>query len=136
MVLMKKPRKLSRKTLIKKLEARLDKLWAEAVKERDHHACRRCGKTEGLNAHHLVGKRGHKTTKWDVDNGMTLCWNCHFHWAHLNGNELIYSAWVVNEIGQKMFDYLQRRATETQFVTLEWLQDQEQELRHNGKDHL
>jgi hypothetical protein len=121
----------NQKTLCKKLESKLDDLWSAAVKKRDHYRCRYCGKTDGLQSHHIVGRR-HKSTKWDILNGITLCAGHHNFWAHLPGNEIQYSAWLECELGRQTLDYLRRRGNETQHVTYAWLQDMEQELLKEG----
>ena len=53
-----------------------DKLWALKVKERDLFKCVICGKTENLNSHHII-VRENKDTKYDINNGLTLCSNHH-----------------------------------------------------------
>jgi predicted restriction endonuclease len=68
---------LDRKEIIKKL----DRLWAEAVKERAGHACERCGKTTDLQAHHIASRR-YIGTRWSVDNGLCLCRACHLYFFH------------------------------------------------------
>ena len=55
-----------------KLTKKLDTAWSQAVKKRSGHKCEVCGKEEGLNSHHIVG-RTNRTTRWDVRNGVTLC---------------------------------------------------------------
>lgn len=56
-------------------------LWRASVYERDNYTCRVCGdKTSGnLNAHHLDGYNWCVEKRVDVDNGVTLCNQCHTH---------------------------------------------------------
>lgn len=49
----------------------LDKKWSQFVRERDG-ACEVCGKIEYLAAHHFI-RRGISNTRYDLDNGITLC---------------------------------------------------------------
>lgn len=56
--------------------------WRISVYERDNYTCAIC-KTKGivLNAHHLNGWHWCEEGRFDIDNGITLCKNCHesFH---------------------------------------------------------
>ncbi len=54
------------------------KLWRTAVFERDNYTCQECG-VHGvtLNAHHLLPFSTHKHLVTAIDNGQTLCDDCH-----------------------------------------------------------
>lgn len=54
--------------------------WRKAVIERDK-CCKVCSSTDKLNAHHLRDASYHPDIRFDVDNGVTLCHQCHhiFH---------------------------------------------------------
>jgi 5-methylcytosine-specific restriction endonuclease McrA len=57
---------------IKKVRiSKYDKVWSKAVRDRDKR-CLVCGKTEYLAAHHFI-RRGVKSTRLALDNGITLC---------------------------------------------------------------
>lgn len=71
------PRKISKKTLIKKL----DKAWSEAIKKQAGYKCEVCGKKEGLNAHHYIS-RINRMLRWETYNGICVCTK-----HHLFGNE-------------------------------------------------
>ena len=67
---------------IKALKTKCDKLWSEAVRTRDG-ACVLCGKTEGLNAHHWIHSKAQGNLhRWDIKNGITLCFACHIYKVH------------------------------------------------------
>ena len=52
--------------------------WRKEVFERDNYTCQCCGKKgERLNAHHIFGYAEHKDLRTEVDNGITLCEDCH-----------------------------------------------------------
>ena len=50
--------------------------WRDAVKERDVW-CVLCGSEEDLDAHHIIPAARIPTLRFDVDNGETLCGECH-----------------------------------------------------------
>ena len=57
--------------------------WSKQVMERDNYTCQVCGDNKGgnLNAHHLNGWNAFPEQRFDLDNGVTLCNDCHkdFH---------------------------------------------------------
>lgn len=57
--------------------------WRLMVFERDKYTCQCCGDNKGGNlvAHHLNGYHWDKDNRFNVDNGITLCEDCHiaFH---------------------------------------------------------
>lgn len=54
--------------------------WVSAVLNRDEGKCRRCGRSNvQLHAHHVRPWRDHPELRFDVTNGETLCYDC--HWA-------------------------------------------------------
>ena len=65
--------------------------WRQAVYEKDNYTCQCCGYDKGgtLNAHHLDGYEWCKEKRTQVENGVTLCEECHkkFHVLYgWNGN--------------------------------------------------
>jgi len=53
-------------------------LWRKAVFERDHHTCQECEKVGGiLNAHHIKPFAFFPELRTAIDNGTTLCKECH-----------------------------------------------------------
>jgi len=65
------------------------KEWRIVVFERDNYTCRTCGKRGGeLNAHHIIHLAVDITKAVDVDNGLTLCVDCHkLEHPHLLGGK-------------------------------------------------
>lgn len=55
------------------------KKWRDAVFERDNYTCGICKNSKGgnLNAHHIKNFAEFPLLRFDVDNGTTLCQDCH-----------------------------------------------------------
>jgi hypothetical protein len=52
--------------------------WRNSVFERDRYTCQCCGKIGGkLNAHHIENFAEHLELRFDLNNGITLCDQCH-----------------------------------------------------------
>lgn len=51
--------------------------WRNEVKHRDHNACRRCGFENNLHVHHIKPFKKYPQFAVELDNGLTLCGNCH-----------------------------------------------------------
>ena len=85
-----------------KLEKDLDKAWSEYVRARDR-ICQKCGGSGSISAHHAFGRR-HRTTRWDVINGVGLCYPCHIHWAHRDPAG--FAVWFENHVGRDQYNRL------------------------------
>ena len=58
------------------------RIWSKQIMERDNYTCQICSQHGGkLNAHHLNGWNAFPEQRFDLDNGATLCEDCHkeFH---------------------------------------------------------
>lgn len=74
-----------------------EKVWRNAVYHRDSYTCKICGDSNGgnLNAHHILPYNNHKEVRFDVDNGITMCVDCHkkFHkiygYIHCDRNSIL-----------------------------------------------
>ena len=95
MARVKKPNK-------KLLEKKLDAEWSAYVRNRDKKCCK-CGGMGSVSAHHAFGRR-HHATRWDIDNGVGLCYPCHIHWAHRDPSG--FSVWFCNHVGKDKFQRL------------------------------
>lgn len=63
-------------------------IWRKAVFERDKYSCQKCGDDRGgnLRAHHIKNFATNESLRTDVNNGITLCENCHIEFHHVYGN--------------------------------------------------
>jgi 5-methylcytosine-specific restriction endonuclease McrA len=52
---------------------KLDREWSKRVVK---EYCQWCGKYGPTDPHHIIGK-AKKRTRWDLDNGIALCRDCH-----------------------------------------------------------
>lgn len=66
------------------------KKWRESVYNRDNYVCQICKDNKGgnLNAHHLDGHNNNPDKRILLENGVTLCNECHkdFHHQYGYGN--------------------------------------------------
>lgn len=53
------------------------KKWRQDVLGRDCHKCIKCGSDKNLHAHHLIEANKNESLRYNVDNGLTLCFTCH-----------------------------------------------------------
>ena len=52
--------------------------WRKSIFNRDQYTCKECGQKGGeLNAHHLKRFSTHPELRLDLENGITLCKQCH-----------------------------------------------------------
>ena len=58
--------------------------WRREVKHRDENTCRLCAVQRNLHVHHIKPLEKYPEFATDLDNGITLCGNCH---AFLSGRE-------------------------------------------------
>ena len=58
--------------------------WASMVKLRDGK-CTECGSIYDLHAHHIKPYKDYPELRHDVNNGITLCGQCHRKWHKENG---------------------------------------------------
>jgi len=52
--------------------------WRKSVYERDGYRCVCCDSNRNLHAHHIYSYHSHPELRVDIDNGITLCKDCHY----------------------------------------------------------
>jgi len=83
----------------------LDKIWYNIIKQRDIY-CQKCGSNKALAAHHIFS-RTHRSTCWDINNGILLCYPCHIFKAHKDPTE--FTIWLEELKGRKFINALRRK---------------------------
>lgn len=63
------------------------KNWKKRVHIKDDFVCQKCGAKDNLNAHHIVNFYENKEIRTNVDNGITLCCECHKKFHKLFGKK-------------------------------------------------
>lgn len=83
--------------------------WRERVFKRDNYTCQCCGDSSGhnLEAHHIENFSDHEELRFDINNGITLCKNCHDFKIYGSFHN-IYS--TKNNTRQQLKDYIERHS--------------------------
>ena len=62
--------------------------WRKSVFERDNYTCQICGKRGNkLNAHHISEWANYEDLRFDINNGITLCKECHIGLVNKKENQ-------------------------------------------------
>lgn len=94
-------------TEYQRVTKKCDKLWADIIKNKAGWICEWCGKTKiqvMMNAAHII-RRGNKSTRWDIRNGLCLCVGCHYRFDN-SGNRGDVLEWLEGRIGRKLLKEL------------------------------
>jgi len=95
--------KTSRKASLKKS---LDAIISRKVRDRDGNHCKKCGRTPCYH-HHIFGKAAHPSTRWEIDNGVSVCFRCHRD-AHASPED--FRRWVISWMGEVEYEALYVKA--------------------------
>ena len=100
------PKKEIKKKTVKN---RVDKLWGLLVHKKER--CEVCGKSDGLNAHHIIGRR-RLSTRWDLRNSCLLCAKHHlFGNDSAHQNAIWFDEWLENNRPEDR-EYLKEKSRE------------------------
>ena len=78
--------KFPRAVKFRRAKKRCHDIWSKIVRRRDGE-CVLCGNTETLQAHHWIIHSGSSlSTRFLIDNGVTLCYACHIFKVHGRGD--------------------------------------------------
>jgi len=58
--------------------------WSKTVRKRDK-VCQVCGSSKELHAHHIIHRSKQPELSFNINNGITLCKNCHYE-SHNKSN--------------------------------------------------
>lgn len=79
-------------------------IWSKAVFSRDNWTCKKCGARGGkLHSHHIYNFADFSNLRTSIDNGITLCKNCHKNFHKLHG--------LKNTTKNKLQDFLKNKFT-------------------------
>jgi hypothetical protein len=90
---------------LKSIRVQCDELWAQAVKLRAGNKSQLSGKTENLNAHHIVGKPNLRL-RHELNNGICLTAGEHIFGIHNEGRRELYMQKIEKIIGTETIKQL------------------------------
>lgn len=74
-------------------KTQLDHKTRKAVLDRDNHVCRKCGRSDGLECHHIIPRRAGGSD--ELENLIVLCIVCHQEWGLVeDGVSLTFDEWL------------------------------------------
>ena len=82
-----------------------DDWFSKSVRHRDQHRCQFCF-AEGTDCAHIYG-RAKKSTRWSMDNAVTLC---RYHHRHFTANPVEFTDWLTKIYGHGHMDILREKA--------------------------
>jgi len=108
-------------TKAKRLRAILDRMWSGLILRRDV-ICKKCTLQPATSPHHIIPRR-YTILRWDLDNGIGLCFKCH-RIAH--DNPAKFDRWLLTNV--KVYgELIDKRRTYT--FTLPELEEIKEKLK-------
>ena len=95
-------KRLTKSVLTKKLDIE----WSRIIRTRGEK-CAVCGKDGTLHAAHIFSRKS-RSTRWDLDNGVCLCYYHHLHWAHKE--PILFNDFIREYLGDERLEALKQRA--------------------------
>lgn len=98
----------------KKIDNNLDTAWSLLVKLRANNRCEYCGTSNQLNSHHIHSRRN-LSTRWDIENGISLCVMHHTVSLRFSAHStpLIFKNWLLKYKGVHFVEELNKKANST-----------------------
>jgi hypothetical protein len=113
-----------KKTEKRKLEDKLDAECRRIVREK-YPMCPMCGRTNVQTCH--IFSRSHKSTRWDLDNIIGLCYGHHIYFAHKEPEK--FREWLIKLMGLKKYKALYKKAYQPKQWSVPELQKLLEELQ-------
>lgn len=78
---------MARKISIKGYKKKLDAMWSKVIRTKYNHTCIMCSKNKDkgdlIHAHHAVKRKASgNQARYDIRNGVALCYECHILKLH------------------------------------------------------
>ena len=84
-----------------------DKWFSDCVRHRDNNMCVNCGKADGqIDCAHIYG-RAKKSTRWSMDNAVSLCRGCHRHYTE---HPIAFNDFLLKIYGEGHMSLLREKA--------------------------
>ena len=124
---MRRKLKRERAPSLASLRRTADDLWRKAVYQK-HPRCILCGRPASP-AHHFFPKKLYGHLRYDLDNGISLCIECHFR-HHTRGDPLIAQR-IITTNGQDWYKRLLEKARQKpiSFRSAGWYRKNIEQLR-------
>jgi len=98
--------------------------WSKEVMIRDHFTCQVCGRRGNLNSHHLKSYADNPNSRYDIENGVCLCVECHdtFHSIYGKGRnteeqfaefEQVYNLLIKTAQHEVRMEYVEKKVAES-----------------------
>ena len=123
-------KKMRQYSKTKQLHKKVENLWKEACKKRDGYKCQYCGSTQILQVHHIVSRKN-TSTFFDIDNGITLCKNCHSKVSLNPTFRFEFQNFLAHRYGQEFLDDLERKSKIPKKWTILELEELEKQFKED-----
>lgn len=93
------------------IDKRLDDAWSLLVKLRAKNRCEFCGIQDDTLSSHHIHTRSNKSVRWDVENGVALCYKHHVGSSvfSAHGTPDKFDEWITGVKGVRFMERLNQR---------------------------
>lgn len=116
-----------KKLTIKKLKKEAEKLWSQVVLENGGGECFVCGKKTKIVPHHFVPRRISLALRFDPENGVIACQNCHIS-LHQKSDPIPVLI-IAFKKGKEWVDYLLKNKKKQVVPNRKWYEEQVKKLK-------